>query len=313
MVVGLLSISPREAAFDVRGFHDGRPQARKSLERHGVSFVSGYNAALDAGELEALVMRLERVPDAERGFAYEGAAMALALLDLLSPRRRDRLAALLKGPGQPHVYMIHVGAGWALARLRLRPRLHLPALDPFLRWLTVDGYGFQEAFFHTRRTVVRKDLPRRLHDYERRAFDQGVGRALWFVDGGDVDRAARTVQSFGSARGPDLWSGLALAVAYTTAARRDDLGRLRRLGARQASAVAQGAAFAVAARHRAGNVLPETETAAQVLCGTSVDNVVEVVHTARMGLVADSGGRGYERWRMLVGRRLLEHLGSVAA
>jgi hypothetical protein len=310
--VRLLTISPREATLEVRGFHGGSEEARASLERHGISFVRGYNAAIEASAPARLLPQLEGVPQAERGFAYEGAGMACALLDLLSPRKRERLANLLHGPGDAHVYMIHVGAGWALARLRLRPRRRLPALDPFLRWLALDGYGFHEGFFHTRRTVFQHAVPGRLYGYERRAFDQGLGRALWFVRGGDVDQAARTLERFPRDRRSDLWSGLALATAYTGTPG-VDLGRLRTLGIEHARAVTQGAAFAVAARHRAGNVIVETHRAADVLCNASVEQVVDAVRAARHGLAPDAHGQSYERWRASVGRRLLGHPGSVAA
>jgi enediyne biosynthesis protein E3 len=312
-LVSLLAISPRETSFEVRGFHLGSPAARRVLEEHGASFVGGYNAALQAGGIERLARRLDQVPLPERGFAYEGAAMALALRDLLIARPRDRLAALLRGPGHRHVYMIHVGAGWALARLRLRPRRRLPALDPFLRWLALDGYGFHEAFFHAVRTVSRRTVPHRLAGYERRAFDQGVGRALWFVDGGDVERAARTLERFPSGRRPDLWSGLGLAAAYTAAAGAEDLVLLRTLAGVHAPQVAQGAAFAIAARDRAGNVIEATRTAAAVLCKRNVEQVVDVVREARLGLVADPDGRGYECWRTLLGQRLTERTGSLVA
>lgn len=302
--VKLLSISPRETSFEVRGFHLGASGPRAILERHGASFVHGYNAALGARGDEPLVDAIGRLPAAEHGFAYEGAAMALALLDLLVPGRRGRLAGLLSGPGRPHIYMVHVGAGWALARLRLRPRRRLPALDPFLRWLALDGYGFHEGFFHADRAVADRMVPGRLRGYERRVFDQGLGRALWFAQCAEVERVARSIARFPVGRRADLWSGLALAAAYTEAADADRLAELRLRATGYDPHVAQGAAFAVAARHRAGNVVDATRRAAAVLCECTVAEVVELVTEARRGLPADLAGDGYERWRARLGERL---------
>ena len=42
--------------------------------------------------------------------------MALTLLDHIAPGR-GRFEAFLAGAGNPHFYMCHVGAGWAVARL----------------------------------------------------------------------------------------------------------------------------------------------------------------------------------------------------
>lgn len=305
-----LAISADQTHFDVRGFHLGDAHMRAKLERHGASFVAGYNTALVADSLQALSRRLAEQPPAEVGFAYEGAAMALALRDLLTagtPRGPGkRLQALLNGPGRPHVYMVHVGAGWALARLRLRPRRRLSTLDPFLRWLALDGYGFHEAFFAPRRSVTGQRVPRRLTGYQRRAFDQGVGRALWFVQCGEVERAVSSLQRFPSSRQTDLWSGLALAAAYTASATPEHLRRLRAAaaGPSQLASVAQGAAFAITARHQAGNLLDETRDAALVLCGRDPGQVASAVHDARRGLSADPAGRGYQLWRDRIGDRL---------
>lgn len=64
-----------------------------------------------------LAVRLSSIEPEVRGFAFEGAAMGLALLDHLTPWRRDRFERFLSGPGDRHAYMVHVGAGWVFARL----------------------------------------------------------------------------------------------------------------------------------------------------------------------------------------------------
>jgi len=63
-------------------------------------------------ELQALSERLEQVELEYRGFAYEGAAMALALRDAIVPAS-SRLTGFMAGAGKQHIYMLHVGAGWA--------------------------------------------------------------------------------------------------------------------------------------------------------------------------------------------------------
>lgn len=293
----LLAISATEVSFGVRGFHESDAHARATLERHGAAFVSGFNAALAASGIDDLELRLAEIDHLDRGFAYEGAAMACAVLDLMAPLGGHRLERLLRGPGRPHVYMLHVGAGWALARLHLRPRSHLPALDSFLRWLVVDGYGFHQGFFDPRRFVERQSVANRLSAYERRTFDHGLGRCLWFVDGADVERVAHTIDAFAAPRRADLWSGVGLAATYTTAVDGHALRRLSRLSGRHRRDLVQGAAFAVVARSEARNLVDHTHLAANMLCNESTERIVEIVQDARRGLHADDGGRNYERWR----------------
>src|SRR6185503_18765465 len=107
------------------------------------------------------------------------------LLDRLRLTRR-RFADFVSGPGASHVYMLYVGAGWAIARLpwlRSNPDRAIRHFDPLLGWLAVDGYGFHEGYFHWPESIDRRRLPRGLSGYARCAFDQGLGRSLWFVEG----------------------------------------------------------------------------------------------------------------------------------
>lgn len=292
----LLAISPEETSFAVRGFR-GATDAQCQLEEHGEAFIKGFNLALIVGNGDELAERVLCVRIAERGFAYEGAGMAFALLDLLELGRGRRLGAFLNGSGAPHVYMVHVGAGWALARLRRRPWGRLRNLDPLLRWLAIDGYGFHEGFFHPRRFIEQVALPRWAAGRERQVFDQGLGRSLWFVKGADVDRIGVAIKRFPPERRPDIWSGVGLAAAYAGAVNRTGLERLRQLAAAHLPHVAQGAAFAVKARLRASNPISQTDTACEVLCGTDPAGAAAVVDEALHGLDADVAGESYALWR----------------
>lgn len=292
----LLAIDPAETCFARRGFAACPAETRARLEEHGAAFVRGFNLGLAHDPAGSFAPAAREVPPAERGFAYEGAAMAYALLDLIAPRRQRRLDALLATGGGDHVYMVHVGAGWALARLRLRPFSRL-RLDPLLRWLAVDGFGFHEGFFRPDRFVRGRARHPRVRGHGHRVFDQGLGRSLWFVEAADPDRIEATVAAFPPDRRADLWSGVGLAAAYAGAVGAGDLERLRTVASSYAAHAAQGAAFAAVARVRAGNVVPETELAVAIMCGRDVDSAARLVARAREGVAGDDEGRGYERWR----------------
>src|SRR5262245_6722927 len=89
---------------------------RRRGQRIGESFVEGSHAALEVSRPEALAARLAGVERELSGFAYEGAGLGLALLDAFLPWQH-RLSAFTRGAGAPQIYMLHVGAGWALARM----------------------------------------------------------------------------------------------------------------------------------------------------------------------------------------------------
>ncbi|WP_327026331.1 DUF1702 family protein [Micromonospora sp. NBC_01739] len=295
-----------ETTMSRRGFHVKDEPGRQRLEAVGASFLTGFRAAVEARD-ETDIGRLNLIDRQFRGFAYEGAAMGYAVLDGVTGGRRT--ARFLTGAGSPHVYMAYVGIGWAYAKLpRWRWRA-VAAPDPLLRWLVLDGLGFYRAYFETDRFVRRQAVspvpwpPETPGDYPRRALDQGIGRASWFVAGADPDVAANIIGRFDSARHADLWSGMGLAATYAGGADPDDLKKLAVHAGRYRPQLAQGSTFGAQARLRAGLVTEHTPLATEIFCGCSPEEAAAVTDRAREDLPPDGTEPAYEMWR----RRIQAH------
>ena len=299
-------ISPEEVSFKRRGFWNGNAGVRERLEHIGATFLVGYNAAIDRDGPAATASHLETVDLEMRGFAYEGASMGFALMDYLLPWKKDRLRAFLDGPASAHAYMVYVGAGWALARLHRSIGPVIRSLDPMVRWLVVDGYGFCEGFFNWRKYVVDRAAPRGVNGYARRAFDQGLGRCLWFVECAEADRIVATIGRFRTSRRSDLWSGVGLAATYAGGVDRNVLENLRARSGEYRLALAQGAVFAAKARQRAGNPAEHTELACQVFCGASADVTARVADDTMETSGSNGTEPAYELWRRRIQSRFAE-------
>jgi enediyne biosynthesis protein E3 len=293
----LFGISDAETSFEKRGFGPGTPQAQERLERIGAAFLFGYHHALDEADPSLLAERLSAMEPERVGFAFEGAAMSLALLDLLVPWGGGRVKALLAGAGDAHIYMVHIGMGWALARLKRRVEKPLERFDPLMRWLALDGYGFHEGFFHWKDYVENGATPTRLSGYALRAFDQGLGRSLWFVAAADVERVKRMIGGLNPTRHADLWSGIGLAATYAGGVDEATLLALKQAAHRFAPQLAQGSAFAAKARQRAGNPAPHTELACRLLAGRPAVAAAAVIDSALSNLPPDGELPAYEGWR----------------
>jgi hypothetical protein len=295
-----LGLSPAEASFAKRGFVAGEDVARERLENIGVTFLSGYHAALEETGFVELARRLASVETELRGFAFEGAAMGLALLDCVTPWQKNRWRTFTERFAAPHIYMMHVGLGWALARLRRSVTSHLARLDPLLGWLVVDGYGFHEGYFNWPQYIERRELPACLIGYERRVFDQGLGRSIWFVKGANVAAVASAINAFPFGRRDDLWSGTGLACAYAGGCDRDAITSLRAAAGEHLPALAQGVAFAAKTRQRAANLNPHTETVSRLICGQSAAGIAAITDAALNDLHGDGELPAYEVWRRRV-------------
>ncbi|RGD57261.1 DUF1702 family protein [Kitasatospora xanthocidica] len=307
----VLTPSTSETLLEKRGFHRKSPDAQHLLESVGGRFLEGYAYAMEARDPAAAELRLEGVPVPFRGFAYEGAGMGFAVLDGLPLSGRGSVGRFLAGRGADHVYMVYVGIGWAMARL---PRFRWPdvdGLDPLLRWLVLDGYGFHQAYFRTARYVHEQyrepafpwpagDTP----SYAGRAIDQGIGRALWFVGGTDADLVATMIEKFPESRWSDLYSGAGLAATYAGGADEAELRAFRDRAGPHRAIVAQGSAFAAEARLRAGLLVPHTELATRVLCGTGPEEAARVTRDVRPAGPVPGALPAYEVWRRAVADRL---------
>jgi hypothetical protein len=303
ILTSVLRISQEETTFAKRGFCGDDTQIQQHLENIGRIFLQGYHAAIATDDLEALTSQLTAVEVDKRGFAFEGAAMGLALLDFLTPWKRRRIQNFLSGAGAAHIYMVYVGLGWCLARIPWGLERYIARLgnssfpDPLLGWLAIDGYGFHAGYFQHRRYIDLQIVPQALSDDAKQVFDQGLGRSLWFVHGADIHQIHITINRFHPSRQADLWSGVGLACTYAGGVNRQSLETLRILAGAYLPHLAQGAAFAAKARQRANNIVLHTEIACEVLCGMSVEAAATTTDVALEDLPIDSYLPKYEVWR----------------
>jgi hypothetical protein len=305
----LLEISAREVEFDRRGFTCSDPEVREHLETVGRTFLQGYSAAMTHDDQNLLAESLDQIQSEQRGFAYEGAAMALALQDGIM-FRSNALSRFAKGAGRRHIYMLHVGAGWAYARLpwtRRRIERAFAKLDPVLRWLAIDGYGFHQGYFGGKTHAISDLSAVRLSEHGRHVFYQGLGRSLWFIEGADVRRISRSISQFSPLYHNDAWSGVGLACAYAGGIAPAAIAELRQKSGSYAAALAQGAAFAAKARQLAGNPAPHTDMACSVICQMPAEQAAALCDTA-FARINPLHSCPYQDWRFLLQKSLMSWL-----
>jgi hypothetical protein len=299
----LFGIPLEATTFAKRGFYRGERAAQDRLESIAATFLQGYHAVLEDDRFEVLIPSLQEIEEERRGFAYEGAAMGFALLDYFLPFKQG-LEAFMQGPGANHIYMLHVGAGWTLGRLPRSASKLMQRYDPLLGWLVLDGYGFHQGFFSWPRFVENHLPPARFSGYALKAFDQGLGRSLWFVKGADIEQIAQTIEGFPSQRRSDLWSGVGLASAYAGGIERAELEQLYHLAGKYRWHLAQGTVFAATARHKAENPAAHTDLACVIFTGYSSDEAARLSDLCLEDL--PQGEDAYELWRLRLRSRLAE-------
>lgn len=300
----LFGPDPSETTFEKRGFQTPGGEKQANLEKVGRIFLQGFGYGMTGSDVAEVAANLETIERSYRGFSYEGCAMALGVRDALRPMRQHWIRDFLAGPGDGHIYMAHIGVGWAMARVpRARWRV-IARPDSLLGWLALDGYGFHQAYFRTKEYVdnqVQADIPLfRPAQYAQRVIDQGIGRALWFVNGSDPSRVATTISGFAPSRRSDLWSGAGLASVYAGGIDAGALDEFGQLAGRYLPDVAQAACFAAKARLRADLVIPHTELAVKTYCKLTVEEAAAVTDRALEGLPVGGPVPAFEVWRQRI-------------
>lgn len=275
------------------------PQPSGPDKKPMATVMQGLRLTLEDSRLEVLLPRLAVIDTEWRGFAYEGVGIALAVYDSWRPKGR-RLVNLVSMTADTYIISIYIGAGMGLAMLRnKRPDLFLAQQEqPVLRWMIMNGYGFFRGFFARKRYIAGQAQVPGLEAYAHRIFDQGLGRAIWFANTGNIEQIVATIKSFPAERQIDLWNGVGFTCAYVghpteraaCATLFEQAGPYR---------VQLAVAGALAAHRRAGSGLvpPYTDAASDVFCGMSGEAAAEDARLALAELHADSGDNQHKQWR----------------
>lgn len=300
----VLRLDLRETQVSTREFTVDDQLVIARIEQIGACFAHGFNSAMSSVELAETLHALQTVSNEDCGFAFEGAAMGLAVADFFQPRRR-LFEAFIDGPGHDHEYMAWVGLGWALARLPVSALWSLRRHSSLNKWLALDGFGFHEGYFGWRKAILNQRRPRSMQGLAGQVFDQGLGRSLWFVLGASAQRIAAAIETFDLDRQGDLWSGVGLAATYAGGVAAKDLEELLARSSASAKAFAQGVVFAAEARRRANNSVPHAELACRIVLGMPLPLAADI---AIRCIPVGEDIQAYQMWRLRVQEECLRVL-----
>ncbi len=297
----LFELSPNEASFSRRGFPGFRSGSRGHLESVIHAFIEGYNIALGEADMVQVSNRLDAAfSSAFVGFAYEGAGLYFGLSDLFVGRSESRLAAFTRSAAQHHKFITMVGAGFAIARApfgRRRLESYQRALDPMTAWCLADGYGFHQGFFQWKRFIEkRQPAPASFKLQNRRLFDAGVGRSMWWVFGADPVTIANAISRFESDRQPEMWAGIGTALAYAGGGPSGAATHLRDLAGPLGSDLLSGIPFAAHMRHEGMNPAEWTDEVCWELLDRSVGQASGIIRAELRDYFDSWQGSEQEKW-----------------
>jgi len=268
---------------------------RQNIEIIMGIFQEAQSKAEEEEDIERLITLLETEKPKFLSIAYEGAAMGLALKDLEKSNSLNRWNILAEESGSNHEVHVHVGLGWAIAKLKIPHDNLIEDFNPLLKWRVLDGCGYYYGLFNRRRTLLKQEIPDGIEGIAKGAFDQGVGRSIWYAARGVVEMASEHISNFNSARHSDLWRGLGIACAFVGGCDEQDLSSILTLSGSYNKQLAVGAALAARARLKANSPTNDAELACRNWCNLSAEEAL-VLTIDKEPKTGELEGDPYSTW-----------------
>lgn len=250
---------------------------------------------------DTLIAYLHTTDTQFRSIAYEGAAMSRGLWDISLGDTLTHWTAYMQLTGS-HSVQVHIGLGWALAQRQVPLSTYLQGISPIMQARVLDGYGYYDGMFRNRTSVRDKVIPEVIKGTDLHAYDQGVGRSLWYIAKGDLSKLNKLIEGFADSRKADLWRGIGIASAYVGGCDETMLQSIWQEAGTYQTALAAGAVFLAHSRHDASTINEETELTCRTWCKLSAADVVSLMDQAYPDLVVASDS--YIKWVRAIEERL---------
>jgi hypothetical protein len=229
------------------------------MERIRSVFLNTQLFYSENNSIDELLAYLDNTEPIYRSIAYESASMSIAIKQIEAGAELSDWIAFVDGPAMKHKAQAYIGLGWSIAKLGLSFSNVVKDLDSNYFHRVADGCGYYDGSFKGRPTILSQQLPEYLPTSMIPAYNQGVGRSLWYSCKADIDKLVDKIKSFSENRLADLWRGAGIAVAYIGGCDEEDLKALFKNAGENGLQLALGAALAVRSRTEANTMIPDTE------------------------------------------------------
>lgn len=258
----------------IRAAEDPNFLRAAEFRRITILFLDGFGAALES-ETPKVESDIDKLPLIDRGVAFEGAAAAKAVIDLSATNFSKSETSSLLIDSSRYSFLIFLGIGEALAQLRMPPQICNAFSDENWSGQIIEGYGFFDGYFNWHNAIIKQVYPAELNLDLRAAYNQGIGRAIFFMTNGNPQKMRDSILSFEPTRRAELWAGAGLPTAYIGGHTERELRRLIDLAGEHRAEFMQGIMLGTSARNQQSFIPEHTELATKIVYGASALKSIE--------------------------------------
>ncbi len=148
---------------------------------------------------------------------FEGASMGYAQYDKYNNGRLTEWKKFTEKTPKAFNTFNFIGLGWALAKWTDFDLTTLKDVDVKMYWRTFGGWGYHDAIFKKSLIFNKMDRAHRVPLEYVNAYDEGIGRLIWYESRADLQKMMDLVSRFDKSRLPDIWRGIGIAVSFVGA------------------------------------------------------------------------------------------------
>lgn len=277
--------------------HKVHPGGSKVAHAPLTLLAESANAIGPDTDITKWVDSLKSLKLSDRIVAYEGSFGTAVCLDASHPTEQSRVAQMVE-LAPDHLAGLGLGVGHALASLNITADISQAVSEHYLGWMAMDSYGMNQGYFHWYDSVQNMQVPKNLPPLAMAAFEQGLGRAIWFISNGDPKVIQPLLERFPVTRQPNLWRGVGLMTSFWGAEDEQGMKKLLKLSKQFRPFFQQGAAQGVSFRVDLDDVNDYTEAASRLICSASIDEIGELCELLMVQNTGDTfDSRAYHSWQ----------------
>lgn len=265
-------------------------------------FESTRQQAFDTADLTSLSGFLSGVQPEFRTVAYEAASMGLYQRDLKKQNGQVLWPVFLEQANSAYVPDIYTGLGCAMAQEDLHIHPFIDLFDLPMHYRILDGYGFYKGLFRARQTLQQQAIPQDINGLYVSYYDQGLGRSLWYVTGGDADKIKAAIDKFDAARRAELWRGTGIACSYLGGCDEAALYHVLGSAGGYSPQLLAGAAVSAKARIDSHTSGEDMELACRLWCNRQAAECAELAAGAQ-GQANGGSEKAYAAWMALLDKQ----------
>lgn len=252
-------------------------------------FQEGREIAAASNSIENLANIIDKYPIETQSIVLEGASMQVALQSLKIKNSLSGWNNFYTKCGIKFSSQAHIGVGWALAELNLSVSPYILNIDKENQWRVLDGYGYYFALFKRRVVLREQRFPEQLSKDQEGFYTQGVGRCLWYLSKGDLNKLSSMIIILKTWCLADLWRGIGIAVAYVGLIDKLEVEKLKTLSGNHAPSFLCGILLAASSSVKSGCSYTESQKIAAFLFTDSKHLIKQLIIYDK-----ERGGEGFD-------------------